>query len=154
MKIFNSPKKNRRRNRSAGFTLIEILLVVAIIALLAGVAIVNVGQTDTSSRIKIAKTEIMAVKTPLFAYNSDMGGYPSTEEGLAALFKAPQGKESKWHGPYTTKSPEDPWGNAFQYSYPATRSKTDPYDIWSMGPDGQSGTADDIGNWETTETVQ
>ena len=75
-----------------------------------------------------------------------MGRYPTTEEGLNALLKAPEGTEDRWAGPYVRDIPKDPWGNEYQYAFPATRSR-DAYDIWSMGPDGKNNTDDDIGNW-------
>ncbi len=84
------------------------------------------------------------------AYSLDVGDYPSTAEGLAALFKAPAGREAQWHGPYldtpNNQPPLDPWKQPYLYRYPGTHNK-DSYDIWSKGSDMISGTADDIGNW-------
>jgi general secretion pathway protein G len=96
-----------------------------------------------------------SANTPLAGYRMAMGNYPSTAEGLQALIAAPAGKEGRWTGPYLTetKLPLDPWGNPYQYAFPGTHNKERP-DIWSRGPDGQDGTADDIGNWDKTATKE
>ena len=80
------------------------------------------------------------------SYKLAIGKYPSTEEGLNALLNAPESAGDRWKGPYVRSLPLDPWGNPYQYRYPAQKSK-DGYDVWSMGPDGQNETEDDIGNW-------
>ena len=89
-----------------------------------------------------------ALTSPLTLYRIHAGDYPSTAQGLDALIHCPQGLESKWHGPYLDDSKKllDPWGHPFQYRYPGTHN-TIGYDLWSLGPDGQPDTADDIGNW-------
>jgi general secretion pathway protein G len=100
------------------------------------------------------------LKGCLQSYFLDMKTFPTTEQGLAALVAAPSGGEevtgtdtvaatSNWGGPYTESGelPTDPWGNQYQYAYPPTNSKGDIPDIWSMGPDGQDNTEDDICSW-------
>lgn len=141
----------RRSPPSAGFTLLEILVVLAIIGLLAGLAITNVDKIFGTSQIGIAKLAVnQQFKTSLTTYRIHMGSYPTTAEGLQALATAPGNKADKWNGPYVTdgKLPKDPWDEPYQYAYPGTRNK-DSYDLWSKGPDKQSGTADDVGNWES-----
>lgn len=146
----------RRLSRQAGFTLLEILVVLAIIGLLAGLAITNVdkifgGAQGTTAKLFVNQT----MKTPLTTYRIHMGSYPTSAEGLQALIAAPSSKAEKWNGPYLTdgKIPRDPWEEPYQYAFPGTRNK-DSYDLWSKGPDKQSGTADDIGNWESGTTAE
>ena len=136
-------------NRSArrAFTLMEVLLAIAMISLLAFIVVINVDKTMTSSQEKITESFVNnSLATPLMSYKLAIGKYPSTEEGLNALLNAPESAGDRWKGPYVRSLPLDPWGNPYQYRYPAQKSK-DGYDVWSMGPDGQNEAEDDIGNW-------
>ena len=153
------PRAQRRspiaRSRTAGFTLLEILVVLAIIGLLAGLAITNVDRIFGGAQVDTTRLFVnQTMKTSLTTYRIHMGSYPSTSEGLQALVTAPGSKSEKWAGPYVEggKIPLDHWGEPYQYAYPGQRNK-DSYDLWSKGPDRQSGTADDIGNWETAAAV-
>ena len=134
------------------FTLLEILVVLAIIGLLAGLAITNVDKIFGGAQVKTTQLQVReSMRTPLTAYRIAMGDYPSTAEGLQALITPPGGKTDRWTGPYVSepaKVPVDHWGEPLQYAYPGSRNKGS-YDLWSKGPDKQSGTADDIGNWDT-----
>ncbi len=133
------------------FTLLEILVVLAIIGLLVGVLVVNVGgslergQQDTA-RIFVQTT----VSNGLLAYRIDLGSYPTTAEGLQALITPPANKADRWRGPYLElpggRLPLDPWSEPYVYRYPGTQNKGS-YDLFSKGPDLQEGTEDDIGNW-------
>ena len=139
------PSNSRRR----GFTLVEILVVITIIALLAGLAISNLSGIFGGSQKDIAKLFVtQGLKTPLFSYKMSMGNFPSTEEGMQALVTAPQGKSDHWRGPYVEGNsiPLDPWKQPYQYRFPGVHNK-DGYDLWSIGPDGKDQTDDDIGNW-------
>lgn len=141
----------RRGARAAGFTLLEILVVLAIIGLLAGLAITNVDKIFGGAQVSTVRLQVRdSMRTTLTSYRIAMGDYPSTAEGLQALITAPSSKADRWHGPYLQppKIPLDPWGEPLQYAYPGTRNKGG-YDLWSKGPDRQSGTEDDIGNWDT-----
>lgn len=139
------PRSCRRQH---GFSLIEMLLVLGLLGLLATLVITQAGTLFGGAEEDVAKQFVtQAVKAPLLKYRIDMGGYPSTADGLKALLNAPSGQNAgNWKGPYIEKLPTDPWKNEYQYRYPGTRNPSS-YDIFSLGPDGvESG--DDIGNWE------
>jgi general secretion pathway protein G len=139
----------RPRVRQAGFSLIEILIVIALIAILATVTITNVGGIFEGRKEEVAEIFVtQTAKIPFQTYKLDVGNYPSTEEGISALVQAPSGKESRWKGPYLEEVPLDPWNNSYQYRFPGSKNinKARGYDIWSLGPDGVE-SADDIGNW-------
>ncbi len=92
------------------------------------------------------------IKTALGMFDVDCGRYPTTAEGLEVLFKLPNNTSiTNWHGPYIEKvsEPKDPWGHEFVYRCPGIHN-IGGYDLYSMGPDGKDGTADDIGNWAVT----
>ena len=138
------------RTRSA-FTLLELLVVLAIIGLLAGVTISNTDKIFGHSQEAVARIFVRdSLKTSLVRYRIDMSDYPSTAEGIQALLTAPANKADHWRGPYIdtpgNKAPVDPWGEPYQYRYPGTKNKSG-YDLYSKGPDKVDGTDDDIGNW-------
>jgi general secretion pathway protein G len=142
-----------RSSRAArAFTLLEILIVLAIIGLLVGLGVSQSDKIFRNSQVSVAEIFVgTTMKTPLVQYRIHMGDYPSTAEGLEALVTAPSGKAERWKGPYTEakggKIPPDPWGEAYQYRYPGTRNKaTGGYDLFSKGPDKTEGTEDDIYN--------
>jgi general secretion pathway protein G len=139
----------RKLHRNSGFSLIEILIVIALIAVLATVAIGNLGGIFSGQQEKVAGLFVkQTLDTALVPYRLDVGNYPPTEAGLAALMKAPAGKEAKWKGAYLKELPLDPWDNPYQYRYPGSKNINGArgYDAWSWGPDGTE-SGDDIGNW-------
>jgi general secretion pathway protein G len=132
-----------------GFTLIEVLVVISIIVLLAGLTIGKMTNIFSESQTKVAGLFVnQTIKTPLFAYRMSMGNYPTTEEGLQALVTAPGNKADRWRGPYIDGNtvPKDPWGEPYMYKNPGTHNK-DGYDVWSKGPHSTDGADDNIGNW-------
>lgn len=131
--------------------MMELLVVLAILGLLAGLAITNVQGIFGGAQVNTAQLFVkQTMKTSLFTYRMSMSDYPSTAEGLQALVSQPSGgKAASWRGPYIEggKVPLDPWGEPYQYAYPGVKNKGS-YDLWSKGADKQSGTGDDIGNWD------
>lgn len=140
-------RRNRRRS-TRGFTILEILVVLAIIGLLVALTITNFGGIFSQSKETVARLFVQqTMKAPLTAYRINVGDYPSTEEGLQALVTAPADKADRWRGPYVDvtggKMPLDPWGRPYQYRYPGTHNK-DSYDLYSLGPLDNDKV---IGNW-------
>ncbi|MEG0881756.1 MAG: type II secretion system major pseudopilin GspG, partial [Janthinobacterium sp.] len=120
-----------------GFTLLELLVVIVIIGLLAAYVGPKYFAQLGKSEVTVAKAQIEAFEKSLDTYRLDVGRYPSTEEGLAALLVAPPAAGTRWNGPYLKKAvPLDPWGHAYQYRAPGSKGE---YDIVSMGKDGQPG---------------
>src|SRR5262245_38072926 len=134
--------------RTRGFTLLELLVVMVIIGLLAGYVAPRYFSQVGKSEVKVARAQIDALETAVETYRFDVGRYPTTEQGLEALMKAPSGVP-KWQGPYLKKAlPPDPWGNAYLYKQPGEHGD---FDISSWGRDGRpGGTAEDadLGNWQ------
>jgi general secretion pathway protein G len=143
-------KKRQAKERTAAFTLVEVLLVLVILVIIGSIAVTAYGPIQRRAYINAARSQIKAFKTPLNAYQLDIGDYPSTVQGLQALRYPPPDlpDPSRWNGPYLdSEVPLDPWGNPYQYEYPGRYDPAQP-DIWSFGPDGINGTDDDIGSWQ------
>jgi len=123
--------------RSAGFTLLELLVVIVIIGLLAAYVGPKYFSQLGKSEVTVARAQIEAFEKSLDTYRLDVGRYPTTEEGLNALMAAPPTAAGKWNGPYLKKGvPADPWGHPYQYRAPGTKGD---YEIVSLGKDGQPG---------------
>lgn len=135
------------RLRQGGFTLLELLVVMVIIGLLAGYVGPKYFSQIGKSEIKAARAQIDGLEKALDQYRLDVGRYPNSEQGLAALTKRPAG-EGRWQGPYLKKEvPLDPWGAAYQYAQPGEHGD---FDLFSFGKDGKAGGEDenaDITNW-------
>ncbi|HUA55181.1 MAG TPA: type II secretion system major pseudopilin GspG [Candidatus Sulfotelmatobacter sp.] len=129
--------------REAGFTLIELLVVLAILALLASVVGPRVIDYFSRSKSDIARLQIDQLGSSLDLFRLDVGRYPTTQEGLAALVARPGGAP-QWRGPYLkgTTLPADPWGRPYQYRLPGTEGRT--YDLFSLGAPGDSGNSQPI----------
>lgn len=136
------------RQRSRGFTLLELLVVMTIIGLLAGYVGPKFFAHIGKSEVKAARAQIDGLEKALDQFRLDMGRYPETEEGLQALTERPADATARWSGPYLKKAvPDDPWGKPYQYVQPGEHGE---FDLFSFGKDGQpggSGEASDIVNW-------
>lgn len=136
-----------RPKRALGFTLLELLVVMVIIGLLAAYVGPQYFSQLGKSEVKAAQAQLSALQKALDTYRVDVGRYPTTEQGLAALNTRPQ-NEPKWSGPYLQKAvPPDPWGRPYLYKSPGEHGD---YDLLSFGKDGQAGgTGDavDITSW-------
>jgi general secretion pathway protein G len=136
-----------------GFTLIELLVVIVVIGILATLVAPNVFRHIGSAKDATARSQIEMLGAALDAYRLDTGRYPTTQQGLAALWTAPAGdsRASVWRGPYLRKDvPLDPWQNAYIYKSPAEQSRSG-YDLLSYGEDGKpggEGDAGDIASWK------
>jgi general secretion pathway protein G len=136
-----------RSNR--GFTLLEIIVVVAIIAILAAYIAPKIAGRVDDARISKAKSDIRVLESSLELYKLDNFTYPSSAQGLDALVNKPSGENTKnWReGGYIKKLNKDPWGNQYLYQYPGSNGE---FDVYSLGADaavGGEGEAADIGNW-------
>lgn len=140
----------RKNKYKAGFTLIEIMIVVIILAILAAAVIPRLTGRTQQAKESRAKADIETLSLALDLYSIDNGFFPSTTQGLAALRSRPSSPPTptNWRGPYIKKSvPKDPWGSPYKYASPGVHNKED-YDISSLGPDGVEGGGDDLSNWD------
>lgn len=134
--------RNRRpRRKVRGLTLIEILVVVTILGLIAGIVGVSVLNQLQGAQEDTTRTQLKSIGDSLDIYKMKVGKYPTTTEGLGVLVSPPNGRK-----PIMDSIPQDPWGNDYVYLSPGQHNPAR-FDLYSKGSDGQSGTEDDITNW-------
>lgn len=139
------PAPTRKRGDQRGFTLLEILVVIAILGLLIGLVAPAALRQLSGARMSVAKQSIERIEGILDLYKLDVGSYPSSDQGLAALVQRPT-SVSAWNGPYLKGGlPMDPWNHPFIYRNPSNRPGHD-YDLCSQGPNGGGSAGDEICN--------
>ena len=136
------------RSTEAGYTLMELLVVLAILGLLAAIATPMVVHYLDSAKVSTAKTEVSNLAAGLDLFKYDVGRYPTTQEGLEALVSAPDGVDN-WNGPYVKKTTKlnDPWGHPYNYRFPGTHAE---FDLYSYGAHADTAKNDEkppIANW-------
>ncbi|HET6631866.1 MAG TPA: type II secretion system major pseudopilin GspG [Rhodanobacteraceae bacterium] len=140
--------------RRAGFTLIEVLVVVVILAILAAVVVPRIMDRPGQARQARAQQDIQSIQTALNMYRLDTFAYPDTEQGLEALVQRPANLPdgANWKGSYLDRMPLDPWHRPYLYLHPGVHGDVDIYTLGADGKPGGSGEAADIGNWDTQAT--
>ncbi|ANJ67426.1 type II secretion system protein GspG [Halothiobacillus diazotrophicus] len=137
-----------RLRASRGFTLIEVMVVVVILAILATIVVPKIMDRPDDARIAKAKQDVRAIESALQLYKLDNQVYPTTDQGLEALVKPPANAPHWRQGGYLDRLPMDPWNHPYQYLSPGQHG---PFDLYSLGADGQpggTGANADIGNWQ------
>jgi general secretion pathway protein G len=150
-------KNSIRRRRGCqpeareGFTLIEVLLVLVILVILGGIAVPMFIGVGEDAKKKAATAQVQMLESAIDTYHATTSMYPASLNDLVATPSDPK-LAKRWAGPYLkeNKSLIDPWQNPYQYNSKGTNNKGG-YDVWSMGPDGQNNTEDDLGNWVTDQ---
>jgi general secretion pathway protein G len=139
------------KKKDAGFTLIEIMVVIAIIGILATLIVPKIMGRPDEARVTAAKHDVGTLVQAFKLYRLDIGRYPTTEQGIRALVEKPTSEPvpQNWKaGGYLDSIPKDPWGNAYQYANPGTRGEIDVFSYGADGKPGGTGTDADVGNWQ------
>lgn len=143
-------RPERRPHAEAGFTLVEVMVVVVIIGLLATVVMINVLPSQDRAMREKARADVAVLEQAIETYRLENLTFPTTAQGLAALTAPPQGlarPDRYREGGYVRRLPKDPWGNPYQYAYPGEHGRFDVYSFGADGKKGGEGDDADIGNW-------
>lgn len=141
-------KSSARRRRQAGFTLVELLVVLVILGLVAAIAAPNLIRYLGGAKTDAAKVQIERLSTVLDLYRLEVGAYPTQQEGLRALVEKPNGA-ARWNGPYLKKADAlvDPWGKPYVYRYPGRNGEFDLISLGADGAEGGEGENQDLTSW-------
>lgn len=148
--VMRNPRNNSRNRRQAGFTLVELMVVIVIIGLLATIVAINVIPSGDTARVQKAKADIATIEQALEMYRLQFSTYPTTAQGLQALVSAPAGVDASRYqkGGYIKKLPDDPWNRPYLYAAPGRHGEADVWTLGADGRDGGEGINADIGSWE------
>ncbi len=147
MKSLNKKTKTTQN----GFTILEVMIVIAILGMMASLVVGNLMDNADEAKVQSTAIEIKNIESILDLYKLKAGQYPTTEQGLEALVSAPEIEPIPRNYPangFLDELPQDKWGNDYQLVSPGEMGK---YDLFSIGPDGEAGTEDDIGNWNVKD---
>ena len=133
----------RRSHRDAGFTLVEVMVVIVIIGLLATVVMINVLPSQDRAMREKARADIAVLEQAVETFRLETLRFPTAAEGLQTLVTPPNGRD----GGYIRRLPTDPWGNPYQYAFPGEKGRFDIYSFGADGVKGGEGNNADIGNW-------
>ncbi len=144
-----------RKKFNRGFTLIEVMVVVVILAILAAIVVPKIMSRPEQAKMVKAKQDIMAINNAMDLYKLDNGFYPTTDQGINALVTQPTGEPvpQNWHG-YLKSVPQDPWGHPYQYLNPGKHGEIDIFSYGSTGQTTGENEANVIGNWEVAKPAQ
>ncbi|GHB77932.1 type II secretion system protein GspG [Psychrosphaera saromensis] len=139
------------RTAQKGFTILEVMIVIAILGMMASLVVGNLMDSADEAKVQSTAIEIKNLESILDLYKLKAGQYPTTEQGLEALVSAPEIEPVPRNYPqngFLDELPQDKWGNDYQLINPGEMGK---FDLFSVGPDGEAGTEDDIGNWNVKD---
>ena len=152
MYLVEIEKKNKRKLKQRGITLIELLVALTILAFISAVVVINVLPERDKAAVRTVGIQIKQFEAALDQYRLDMMSYPTSAQGLQALVEVPANatrRDQYRPGGYLKNLPVDPWGNPYQYRFPGQNGR--PFDVFSLGADGEIGGEElnaDIGNWQ------
>lgn len=145
-------RRTRAHTRARGFTLIEVMIVIAIILALSGLIGVALFSRQKEAKASLAQTDMNTIKQSMKLFYLDFDRFPTDEEGLAVLWAketlSADADQTKWKKYLDSEMPNDRWGKPWGYRQLSEHGDETTYDLWSFGPDGQEGTDDDVVSWK------